>query len=345
MSQHEPSNEAAPDSAKLLDALTNYIMTELSGDNFRSAVEREVDYALNAAERLTLGEVITRDQVDAVALKYASEWRIGGGIPELAGEIAHRVHHRTLNESNQELSDVVPGDSIAELSEKIATMPAFHRVVNRIYHSPVTAHWAAWFVYHITIDTLRRNREIADTIPGVSTLLRLTASVSSRLAPSLPETVDVRFRELTERIAQYLVMRSQNITDEDAREPIVEAALELWDEHAHSSLSALGSAVTSEDIEDFLILAFEFWRDFRQTSYFRTIVSEGIGYFFEKYSDQTLADILEEVGVTRQDMIEEALRFAPPIIDLVSENGMLEHFIRRQFEPFVNSEEVRDLLS
>ncbi|MBB3039539.1 hypothetical protein [Hoyosella altamirensis] len=345
MTPAESGPTGSSEQAKLLDALTKYVMTELSGDRFVAAVEREVDYGLESARRLTLGDVVTQEQVVAVALKYASDWRIAGAIPELAGEIAHRVHIRTLGQVGEELSDVVPEDSVAELSEKIATMPAFHRVVDRVYHSPVSAQLAAWFVYHVAVDSLRRNRALADNIPGVGTLLRLTGSISSRLAPSLPQIVDVRFREVTERITHYLVAHSHSLSDEETPESIVAAAMELWDEHAHSSLSSLGSAITSEDIEDFLILAFEFWRDFRKTSYFKAIVSEGIGFFFEKYSDQTLAEILDEVGVSREDMIEEALRFAPPIIGVISENGMLENFVRRQFEPFVNSEQVRELFS
>ncbi|MCW4355857.1 hypothetical protein ONR57_21365 [Hoyosella sp. YIM 151337] len=345
MTPDEQRNDAPPETTKLLDALTKFVIDEVSGEKFAAAVEREVDYGLEAARLLKLGDVITSAQVEAVALKYASEWRIGGGIPELAGEIAHRVHRRTLAEAGQELSDVVPEDSVAELTRKIATMPAFQRVVDRIYHSPVTAQWAAWFIYHVTLDALRRNRAIADNLPGVGTLLRLTATVGARVVPSLSHQADVRFRELTERLTHYLVTHSHSISDEEAEGSIVEAALELWEEHAHHSLSSLGSAVDSEDIEDFLILGFEFWRDFRKTTYFRTIVSEGIRYFFEKYSDHTLYEILEEVGVTREDMIEEAMRFAPPILDLVSQNGMLESFVRRQFAPFVDSEEVRALFN
>ncbi|WP_229675799.1 hypothetical protein [Hoyosella rhizosphaerae] len=340
-----PDDDRTPTSAdKMLAAFTSYITEKLTGDNFVELIHSEVDYALASAAQLTLGEVITCEQVTDVALKYASEWRIKGAIPELAGEIATRVYKRTVNEADEQIADVVDDHHFADFAEKLTSLPAFRHLVEGIYESPLTANWVAWFMYRFAIDTLRHQRDVARRIPGLSSLVDISGRIGSRVAPGVSDAAELRFREFTERAAHYLISQRKSADGTVDHEPIVDAALEMWDEHSHDPVKSLIATISTDDIEDFLILGFEFWRDFRRTSYFRQIVSEGVGYFFEKYSDATLAEILDEVGVTRDDMIEEALRFAPRVLEVTIDNGMLRNLIERHFAPFLEQDEVARLL-
>lgn len=339
--------DATPTSSSsdlLIDAFSRYVTEQLTGDRFAELVQQEVDHALDAATRLTLGEVMTAEQVTGVALKYASEWRIGGAIPELSGEIARRVHARTLVVSDAPISDVVDDEHFAGLAEKVTSLPAFRRLLEEIVGSPVTARWVAFFLYRSAAGKLQRQHDSARALPGLGMLLDITERISSRIAPRAGQSLEIAIRELAERTAQRLIARQHvdgALTD---NEPLVEAILELWDEHSSDPVGSVIAAVNPDDIEDFLILGFEFWRDFRQTTHFRNIVSEGVAYFFEKYSASTLAELLEEVGVHRADMIEEAMRFAPPILELTASNGMLDSIVGRLFGPFAHSDEVQALL-
>nr|WP_225443688.1 hypothetical protein [Lolliginicoccus lacisalsi] len=328
----------------LVEAFARYVTEQVTGDRFVELVHQEVDHALDAAARLTLGDVMTAEQVTGVALKYASEWRIEGAIPELSGEIARRVHARTLVTDDAPISDVVDDEHFAGLAEKVTSLPAFRRLLEEIVGSPVTARWVSFLLYRSAAGKLQRQHDAVRAVPGLGLLLEVTERISSRIVPRAGHSLEIAIRELAERTAQRLISR-QNVdgalTD---NEPLVEAILELWDEHSSDPVGSVIAAVNPDDIEDFLILGFEFWRDFRQTTHFRNIVSEGVEYFFEKYSPVTLAELLDEVGVSRDDMIEEALRFAPPILELTATNGMLTSIVERLFGPFAHSDEVQALL-
>ncbi|WP_149361896.1 hypothetical protein [Lolliginicoccus suaedae] len=339
--------DATPSSSSsdlLVDAFARYMIEQLTGERFVELVHKEVDHALEAAEMLTLGEVMTAEQVAGVALKYASEWRIEGAIPELSGEIARRVHARTLLASEAPISDVVDDEHFAGLAEKVTSLPAFRRLLEEIVSSPVTARWISLFLYRSAAGKLHRQHESARALPGLGTLLDVTERITSRIAPRAGHSLEIAVRELAERTTQRLISRTHVDGVLSDNEPLVEAILELWDEHSSDPVGSVIAAVDPDDIEDFLILGFEFWRDFRQTTHFRSIVSEGVAYFFEKYSAVTLAELLDEVGVSRDDMIEEALRFAPPILELTAANGMLTSIVQRLFGPFAHSDEVQALL-
>jgi hypothetical protein len=84
-------------SGQLLEALVDYCNAQLTGDLFVRWVHEEVGQAMIAAEKVTLREVITPQQVRGVAVKYALEWRIEDTFVDLLGEIAVRVHERLFD--------------------------------------------------------------------------------------------------------------------------------------------------------------------------------------------------------------------------------------------------------
>ncbi|MBN4926210.1 hypothetical protein IEU95_05175 [Hoyosella rhizosphaerae] len=335
------NGQGGPD--ELLNALTDYIADQLSGDALIEWVHVEVGHALGAAEKLTLGDVVTPAQVSGAAIKYALEWRIEGAIPELAGDIASRIHRRTFEDADETLRDV-DFTQVVSFAEKFLAMPAFQRVVDRVYDSPLARDAAAWFVYRTAIDSLQRNRALAGEIPGVGSLLRLSGALSSRVIPGVSAKLDAVFRDLTER-AVAVVLAGVDAPDmSESGDPLVSVLMDAFASRQTESLGALGDTIGPDDVEAILVLGFEFWRDFRGTRAMRTAIEEGVGVFFSKYSDYSLADLLNELGVTRDDMIEEALRFAPRALEVLQSNGLFDSFVRRQFRGFVDSDRVKRML-
>ena len=47
----------------------------------------------------------------------------------------------------------------------------------------------------------------------------------------------------------------------------------------------------------------------------------------------------------REDLIEEGLRFGPPVLDLLDERGYLDTLLRRRLTPFYASEEFHAALA
>lgn len=324
----------------LLDALTQYIADRLSGENLVKLVHEEVGHALEAARQLTLAEVITARQVSGVAVKYALEWRIEGTLSDLAGEIAQRVHSRVVSDVEAAGSS----ESLADVAGKVVSLPAFARIADQLYHSPVVRGAVAWFLYRMAVDSVQRNSALVAKVPGAEALLRLTGAVGQKVAPGGVHAVDKVFREVVERVVTGFVAHSHIPDMADMREPIVAAAAQMFDGKSAQSILAVGSTVTAKEIEDILLLCFEVWDDLRRTRPLRAAVEEGVAVFFDRYSTYTLAELLDEIGVTRDDMIEEALRFVPRALGAVQDRGILDSFVRRQFSDFTQSEQVRALL-
>jgi hypothetical protein len=325
---------------RLLEAQIKFVQAQLGPDRFARLVETEIDHALSAAGELVLERLVSRDQIKATARKYVTTMEVQGSIPELTGEIAARVYGHRAQDENR-IGEVVETEHIEALAAKLLELPL---VRERLSESPLAITLVSWWLYRIAIDVVVRNREVAERVPGVSSLLAAGGQIVGTVAPSARLDLDLRIRELAERGARFLLHRARAPGGSLHESPVYDAVIDLLREQADEPMSSFRQYLSQDDLEDLLVSGYEFWLAFRGTDYLHSLLDEGVDFFFDKYGDFTLRELLEEFGIERDDLVEDALRFAPPIIQVLSENGMLAAFLRRRLEPFFLSDEVLALL-
>jgi len=325
---------------RLLDAQIEFVQAQLGPDRFAGLVEMEVDQALLAARELVLDRLVSRDQIKATARKYVTTMQIQGSIPELAGEIAARVYGHRAQDENR-IGEVLDTEHVEALAAKLLELPL---VRERLPESPLAISVVSWWLYQIALDVVVRNRELAKRVPGLSSLLAAGGQIAGTLAPGARLDLDLRLRELADGGARFLLHRARAPGGSGDESPLYDAMIDLWLEQADESMGSFRQYLSQEDLEDLLVIGYELWLAFRGTAYLHSLLDEGVDFFFDKYGDFTLRSLLEEFGVEREDLVEEALRFAPPVIQALSENGMLAALLRRRLEPFFLSDAVLALL-
>jgi hypothetical protein len=331
------TEQARKRAQRLLDAQVEFLIADLSGERFHALAVQEVDAALADAERLTLNQVVSRDQIKAVVRKYMVLMQIHGSIPELMGEIAERLYGHPAHDANR-IGDVIAQKHVAASVGKALGMKALRQgLFERMAENPLAITWLSWLLYRTATDM----RDRIEHLPGVSLVLGNALDALGRVAPGAGNEFDLRLRELSERGARILLGHAERAsTGQTDQAPLFDAVMDLYDDHAAEPIGVFRQFLSREDLEDVLVGVYEFWLDFRDTPYLQALVDEGIDIFFDKYGPSTLRDLLEEMGVYRDDLVEEALRFGPPVIDVLRENGMLAATFRRRLEPFFFSDEV-----
>jgi hypothetical protein len=71
----------------------------------------------------------------------------------------------------------------------------------------------------------------------------------------------------------------------------------------------------------------------------------GVEFFFEKYGDQSLQSLLDDIGVSREMILDELDNYIPDLALLVIKEGVAESFLRRNLQRFYSSKKVQDLLA
>lgn len=317
---------------RLLEAQITFARKQLRDTAYHSLVIDEVDHALAVASELTLADAVTPDMIKAVAAKYAVQVPVEGAIPELVGEIAGRLHGHAVNETTR-LEEVIDSHSFEKLLTTVTEMDLTRRVVQAVSESPATEDAVA-SVLHAAASSAADDATRALARNAVT---RTVAGAAARaLRPALP-TIGQRADAAARRGVRFALRRVAVEGDET----LADAVRDFWRRQRGSVLADYRGVVTDGDLEDVVVLIFEFWRTFRDTDYFRALLDEGIDHVFDKYGDASLYELLAELGVGREDMIEEALRFGPPVIATLDERGVIVDLLRRRLTPFFESEEYR----
>ncbi|WP_188830317.1 hypothetical protein [Nocardia camponoti] len=318
--------------ARVLDAHVAYEKQQLTDPiSLLEVITDEVDGALAEAAELTLADAVSPDLIKAVARKYAVQIPVEGAIPELVGEIAARIYNHEANDATA-VEEIIDSKRFDELLRGIAEMEVAHRVVRSVLDSPATIEACVEIVQHAVASAVDEPRTAKG---GLGQSLR---GALARLAEPAMPMIESGVGHLTRSGARF-VLRGNSAEVDSA---LLDAARQTWRKHSGESVGTFRELVSSSDVEDFVVLAFEFWQTFRDTDYFRALLDDGIDAVFDKYGDTPLAELLTELGIGRSDLIEEALRFGPPVLDKLDERGYLDTLLRRRLAPFYASDAFRN---
>ncbi|MFD5177115.1 hypothetical protein ACFWM1_14975 [Nocardia sp. NPDC058379] len=317
---------------RVLDAHVAFTKEQLrTPTGFLELVTEEVDGLLAECAVLTLAEAVTREQIKGVAHKYAVQIPVEGAIPELVGEIAARLYnHRAQDEIP--VGAVVDNRRFDELVSAVADMEVAHRLVRLVLNSPVTVDACVEAVQRAVVTAVDEGKH-AD---GGGLARSLRGALARLAEPALP-VIENGVGRITRTGARFVLRGNRD----DADDVLLDAARETWRKHTGDSIGSFRELVSANDVEDAVVLTFEFWRTFRDTDYFHALLDEGIDHVFDKYGDTPLAELLTELGIGRADMIEEALRFGPSVLAELDERGYLDTVVRRRLAPFYASEAFR----
>lgn len=327
----------------LLDAHVQFVIDELSGEGFQTVVEAEVEASLKQSAKLTLNEAVTREMIKETAHVYAVELELHGAIPELVGDIARRLYDHETQDATR-LGDLMPDAHFREFLDKVLEMkPLRERLIREAIANPLYSALASDILYHGIKGYVAQN-PMTKSIPGASSMLKLGKSVMS--ASGLGDSIEDNLKKYIHKNIKATLKESENfLLQRIDDEKLEDTVLDVWADLKQNKLSLGRDYVSSNDVEDFFVLAYEYWRSLRNTPWYSAMIDAGIDSFFDKYGDTALPDILAEVGISQAMLVRDAMRFAPPIIKTLKKKKMLEPLVRRQLERFYQSGRVEAVLA
>jgi len=329
----------------LLEAHVQFMLAQLQGAALRERVEREVDALLADAERLRLDQVVTREAVKETVRVYAVKLELNAGIPELVADIAQRVHGHPIH-ARTRLGELLSDQQFREILDKLLEMQELReRLLDETVSNPVYSALAADIVYHGIRGYLSHNK-LTGSIPGAKTAMKLGKSVISRATPGLENAIEERLKGyVSKNIKSTLSQSRRFLTDRFDADSIREVALDLWARLKRSRVSAFRDLLRAADLEDFFVIGYEYWHSLRKTEWYVTLIDAGVDGFFDRYGTISLGELLEEIGISRDMLVADAMRFAPKAIDGLARSGLLEGMIRRNLEAFYRSGAVEKIVS
>lgn len=326
---------------QLLNAQVAFMVAQITSDELQPLIAHNLKLLLANSRAIKLGEVISSESIKQVAIKYASNMSLGPGVPELVGEIAQEMYNHDIFEKNTP-NDVMSQKDVTEILTKISEMEELRtRLISESVSNPMYASLMSDLLYHGIQDYITDN-PLAKKIPGAQSMMKLGKSMVDKASPKLEETlkkyVASNIRSTLKESERFL---NKNLTNEK----IVELGLDAWVNVKNEKLSGYKKYITANDIEESFVMGFEYWKQLRTTDIYKNSIEEIVDFFHNKYKDTTLFDLLDDISISEDMLLEDAMTFAPQVIQHLHGTGVLDAYIRQYLEPFYHSEAVNEILS
>lgn len=211
------------------------------------------------------------------------------------------------------------------------------RVLSKALDSPVYAALVSEVLYQGIKDYMFSDANAFSGIPGVSSLLKGSASAVNRRVPGFEAQVEKRVRAYIEANLARTLARSQARLLETLDAPRIRAlAADVWAQTRDNTLSVT-DMLADDDVDALAAFGVRVWRELRQTPYMAEVLEAALEALYAQYGERPLSDLFEQFGVTRHVLAQEVDALADPVIDALLESGGLEAFIARRLQPFYAS--------
>ncbi len=329
----------------LLEAQIAHELGRLRGSGLKRLLDEHIDAVLQWLEDVSLNDVASREQVVGVIERVVIDLRVSGGITELAGEMARGVVTSAVS-ADTHVSQILDRTTFEDFTEKLLSLDSVRReAISLAANSKSFGTIASRILSHALLDLLFRSDQTRSE-PRTLAISELISSMLARVLPGLERhTEDFLGRYIENhraRIARDAERHLIAILDQDALQSVVD---EVWDALSTLRLAQAFEFVGVRDVEEFVVICYEFWLRFRKTPYFRTIIGELVGLFFDKYGEGSLLSLIEDMGVTVQMVKSELSLFLEPLVAKADETGFLEQRVRAMLTPFYRSSEFARALA
>ncbi len=330
----------------LLELHVQHEMASFDEATFMTWVQEESETLLNWVRTINISQLVSAQKIKDVIKENVVERDIPGAVAEIAGEAA--THLFTSEQHlNTHLSEIISNNQYEEFVDKLLELHEQRKEgLNRIIDLPIYKDLISGVLYQAITRYIYESNIITKKVPGVSSLLKMSSKVVNKAAPKLGGAVEDNVRSYISSNITFLLRESKSFLENTLTDAELKvSAMDFLDLLEDKTLGEFQEGMDSIDLTEFVALGYEFWLRFRGTEYFKNSYELMVDYFFQKYSEGDLSVLLDDLAITEDEIMNEAKRFAPQLINTLKESGQLEGLIRRRFERFYTSDEALSVLS
>ena len=338
-------DEARQLADRLLDQRVQHELAQFSRDRVLEELGRDLDILLEAADAITLREVVAPDTVKAIIARHTVERDMPAIIPEMAAEFTNHLVSQSFHRQATP-SDIISRDRIEGFVDELLLLREQRdHLIDRLLEQPVYKDLVANLTFQAIVRYVYEENLLSRRVPGVSSALRFSSRMLNKAVSGLDEVWEKSIKGYISRNVEKFVKESadflsENLTDDELKASIIDA----WDSFSGKSLDKLQSGLGEVEWSEFVVMGYDFWLSFRRSEYFRRCYETVVDRLFEQYGDYRVAALLAEFNVDRETVMTELEAVVPDALDTLHANGVIEAMLRRRLERFYTSDEALDVI-
>lgn len=327
---------------KKIAALDTHLQHEsktLQGDGLKQTIDEGISALFEWLEDVSLNDFLTARQVQECVQRNVIEPPISDEILAFLTECAKRIHSRMVNDETK-LEGTLTKRQYDKLIENLIELEDLrNEIINQVVSSSIFSMVITNTLYGGIKGFIVSENVLVKNIPGASSLLKVGMELMNKTTLGLVWSIDEKMKEFVDNNIQNILKDSERFLVESLDEKLLrELGNELWDAASKYNAHSATEYVDPEHIESVAPIIKDIWLHFRKNTIFSKMCDTLVEYFFERYGDKKIRTILEEIGITRDAVLNELNELAVPVLGKDVVSSYREKRIRARLEAYYLSE-------
>jgi hypothetical protein len=333
-----------PVARRLLDAQVAWLVGRLTGPGLDEVVAEDVDDLLAAGRTLTVEQLVGPAEVKDLLRHLLAVVPASSAASTLVEAGADAVHDGPGEPFT--LAEVIDRENVESLVVEVLGMTDLaEKFLDQLTESPLVATMAARFVGRIINDVVASNRAMAEKIPGVGSLVSFGANAAGKVMGGVDKQIEQVLGDTAGKGAVFAMRRLNKVVIDTLKDPAAkDAALQVFDLYADQPVARLDQVGTRADTQRVAGLLQDIVIAGAPSEPVLALVDALVDAFYATYGATPATQLLEELDITRDDVVEHARAIVPGLLAAAHESGELERILRSRLEPFFASAEVTAIL-
>lgn len=339
-----PSPRAKSLAQQLLDAQVDHHLERWSEERLAATVGGLAEDLLAAGSRHQIEDLVDREAVKLIVVRAMESMPASAAVSGILELVTAVVVEGPAEP--YPLGELVDRDQVEALLDSVLALhPVLERLMETLADVPLVGTTASRFMGRVVHEVVQANQAVADKVPGLGSLVSFGTNAASRVMGAADRQFEGLIGDTMDKGGAFAVRRLNRVVIETLLDPTTRfAAMQTWDLLAREHVVGLSRHATQEQVSDVADALQDVAITALATDHAAHLAEVLVDSFFDGFGGYSPTELLDQLDLTREDLVADLVRLAAPVAVVLRESGDLERLLRAQLEPFFTSAEVTRLL-
>lgn len=321
---------------KIYEAHVAFELEQFSKKNIKANIREDVGAVYQWLEKVKLKDIADAETVKGFLERNVKHYELSEEQKEYALDLAKHLH-KEAKQSKHTVSDYLSEKRYNEIADKLIAQKEWREeLIENMVKNPVYGEIIADTLYDGIKAFASQSGPSNETVGG--SLFNLGKGILGAALSGVSDTIDKNIKKfIADNLSKTLKQSEQHLKDRFSDAKLRASSKSIWHKIEDVKISGVAKKIKFEDIESSLEIGEQVVKDLLKNAAVKEISDIVIDHFFEYCNDKTVADLLNENGITQQKVIKETEEFAIPVLEKAYKDGFLQERIEARFKRFYST--------
>ncbi|MFN8259736.1 MAG: hypothetical protein U0X41_02230 [Chitinophagales bacterium] len=326
------------DIKKIYEAHVAFELEQFGKKHLKATIKEEISAAWKWLDNVKLNEVASVEQVIAFQERNIKDRKLTKHQKEYLVDLSISVHHLALK-SKHAVADFLNKESFDDIADKVIEQKEIReKLIKDIVHNPFYGEMIADTLYDGIKSFAAQSGPSNETVGG--SLFNLGKGILGAALSGVSDTIDKNIKKfISENLQKSIAKSEQTLKDKLSDAQLRKMAQNIWDKLEDTDVKQLAKGVklTEKDRTAILHSAEKALQAALQSEPLAELNEHVLNHFFEHSGKKSIAQILEDNGITEKVAIRESEEFLIPYIEKAAKDGFLQERIEARLSKFYST--------